>query len=44
MIKISADIELNPGPKHKQDQSLSICLSCTQLPKIRTFTRLYFKQ
>ena len=26
MIKISDDIELNPGPKQKQDQSLSICL------------------
>ena len=25
MIKISGDIELNPGPKQKQDQSLSIC-------------------
>ena len=25
MIKTSCDIELNPGPKHKQDQSLSIC-------------------
>ena len=25
MIKTSGDIELNPGPKHKQDQSLSIC-------------------
>ena len=25
MIKSSGDIELNPGPKHKQDQSLSIC-------------------
>ena len=25
MIKTSRDIELNPGPKHKQDQSLSIC-------------------
>ena len=24
MIKISGDIELNPGPKQKQDQSLSI--------------------
>ena len=25
MIKIRGDVELNPGPKHKQDQSLSIC-------------------
>ena len=25
LIKISGDIELNPGLKHKQDQSLSIC-------------------
>ena len=25
MIKTSGDIELNPRPKHKQDQSLSIC-------------------
>ena len=25
MIKISGDIELNPGRKQKQDQSLSIC-------------------
>ena len=25
MIKIIGDIELNPGPKQKQDQSLSIC-------------------
>ena len=25
MIKISGDIELNPGSKQKQDQSLSIC-------------------
>ena len=25
MIKISGDIELNPGPKQKQDQSFSIC-------------------
>ena len=25
MIKTSGDIELKPGPKHKQDQSLSIC-------------------
>ena len=25
MVKVSGDIELNPGPKHKQDQSLSIC-------------------
>ena len=25
MIKTSGDIELNPGPKHKQDQSLSSC-------------------
>ena len=25
MIKISGDIELNPGPKQKQGQSLSIC-------------------
>ena len=25
MIKTSGDIELNPGHKHKQDQSLSIC-------------------
>ena len=25
MIKTSDDIELNSGPKHKQDQSLSIC-------------------
>ena len=25
MIKTSGDIELNPGSKHKQDQSLSIC-------------------
>ena len=25
MIKTSGDIEFNPGPKHKQDQSLSIC-------------------
>ena len=25
MIKISRDIEPNPGSKHKQDQSLSIC-------------------
>ena len=25
MIKTSGDIELNPGPKHKQDQSISIC-------------------
>ena len=25
MIKISGDIELNPGPKQKQDQILSIC-------------------
>ena len=25
MIKISGDIELNPGKKQKQDQSLSIC-------------------
>ena len=25
MIKTSGDIELNPGPKHKQNQSLSIC-------------------
>ena len=25
MIKTSGDIELNPGPKLKQDQSLSIC-------------------
>ena len=25
MIKISGDIELNPGAKQKQDQSLSIC-------------------
>ena len=45
------DIELNPTPKQKQDQSLLICHwnrnsipSCTQLPKIRTFRRLYFKQ
>ena len=25
MIKISGDVELNPGPDQKQDQSLSIC-------------------
>ena len=25
MIKISRDVELNPGPNQKQDQSLSIC-------------------
>ena len=25
MIKISGDNELNPGPKQKQDQSLSVC-------------------
>ena len=25
MIKTSGDIELNPGSKHKQDQSLPIC-------------------
>ena len=25
MIKISGNIELNPGPKQNQDQSLSIC-------------------
>ena len=25
MIKISGDIELDPGPKQKQNQSLSIC-------------------
>ena len=25
LIKINGDIELNPGPKNKQDQSLSIC-------------------
>ena len=25
MIIISGDIELNSGPKHKQDQSISIC-------------------
>ena len=25
MIKTSGDIELKPGPKHKQDQNLSIC-------------------
>ena len=25
MTKTSGDIELNPGPKHKQDQRLSIC-------------------
>ena len=25
MIKTSGNTELNPGPKHKQDQSFSIC-------------------
>ena len=33
MIKISGDIELNPGPKQKQDQILSICqLNLNNIP------------
>ena len=49
MIKVNEDIELNPGPKQKQDQILSICRwNLNSIPAYKlqsyTFTELYFKQ
>ena len=43
MIKISGDIELNPGPKQKQDQSLSVChWNLNSIPAQRlTTTRIW---
>ena len=36
-VKTSGDIELNPGPKHKQYQSLSICHLGLNISKIKVF-------
>ena len=44
MIKISEDIELNPGPKQKQDQSLSICHANLDSTSAHSFQKLALLQ
>ena len=44
MIKTSRDIELNPGPKHKQDQSISICHSSLNCIPAHNFQKLELVQ
>ena len=44
MIKIRGDIELNLGPKQKQDQSLSICYWNLNDISVNNFQKLEFLQ
>ena len=44
MIKVSGDIELNPGPKQKQDQSLSICHASLDSTSAHNFQKLELLQ